>query len=51
MDINTPLSDAIIEIASTVNEKNYWEKGITLEKLELNGMKIKEVLRLLHEGK
>jgi opine dehydrogenase len=51
MDINTPLSDAIIEIASIVNEENYWINGTTLKKLELNNMKPKEILKFLYEGK
>ena len=50
LNVTTPVSDAMIELASVANQVNYWKEGITLEKLGLSGLKPEEILRLVNEG-
>ena len=50
LKVATPVSDAMIELASVTNQVNYWNEGITLEKLGLSKLKPEEILRLVHEG-
>ena len=51
LGVPTPVSDAIIELASTANQVDYWKEGLTLEKLELDGLGAEEMLKFVTEGK
>lgn len=50
LGIKTPITDSIIELASTLNGINYWQKGITIEKLGLASLTIDETLSFLRDG-
>lgn len=45
-----PLSKAIVEVATTINQVNYLEEGRTLEKLGLTGLNADQLNRFLQEG-
>ncbi|OGU63405.1 MAG: NADP transhydrogenase subunit alpha [Stygiobacter sp. RIFOXYC12_FULL_38_8] len=47
--IPTPTINSLIEIASVINETDYWSVGRTVEKLQINEMSLRE-LRLLAIG-
>lgn len=49
-EVETPTIDAIIHLSSLVNETNYWEEGMTLKNLGLEGMSIEEMLRFVNTG-
>lgn len=49
-NVPTPTIDSLIHLASVLNEDNYREKGLTLEKLELGGMDKSEIIEYLKEG-
>jgi opine dehydrogenase len=51
LGVPTPVSDAIVELASASNQTNYRSEGTTLEKLGLNGLQPDEILKLVDEGK
>jgi opine dehydrogenase len=36
LGVPTPVTDALIALASILNEENYWELGRTVEKLGFN---------------
>ena len=48
--INAPVMRALILLESLVNGKDYWAKGVTVQKLGLAGMKPKEILKYVYEG-
>ena len=50
LGIATPIIDAVIEIASIINETNYWEKGRSLEELGIAGLDRGELKRVLEYG-
>ena len=45
--ISTPVSDAIVELASTAMNRDFLEEGLTLRELGLEGLKPEEVLKLV----
>jgi opine dehydrogenase len=45
--ISTPVSDAIVELASTAMNRDFWEEGLTLRELGLERLKPEEVLKLV----
>jgi opine dehydrogenase len=47
--IETPAIDAVIQMASTLNETDYWAHGRTVERLGISDLSVKE-LRLLAIG-
>lgn len=51
LEVPTPVSDAIVELASAANQVNYWQEGLTLEKLRLNGLSAQKILQFVTEGK
>lgn len=51
LGVPTPVSDAIIELASASNQTDYRLEGTTLEKLGLGGLQPEEILKLVNEGK
>jgi opine dehydrogenase len=46
----TPVSDAIIELASCSNQCDYWKEGLTLESLNLAGLRVDEIRKIADEG-
>jgi len=50
LGVPTPVSDAVIELASVSNQTDYWVEGTTLEKLELAGLQPDKILKLVKEG-
>ncbi len=49
-NLKTPVIDAIINIASALNGENYWEQGITLDKLGFGEMSKEEIHSYLSSG-
>jgi opine dehydrogenase len=49
-DVPTPTVDAIIHLASVLNETDYGKEGMTLEKLGLGDMSKEEIEEYLREG-
>lgn len=50
LGVPTPTVDALIHIASLVNEVDYWKMGLTVEKLGLNDMTAKQILNYVTTG-
>ena len=50
LKVPTPVSDAMIELASIANGVDYWKTGLTLEKLGLNGLTAEEILKTVNHG-
>ncbi len=48
--VQTPVIDALITVASEINQIPYRSEGLTLEKMGLAGVKLKELKGLLYEG-
>ncbi|GAH83172.1 unnamed protein product, partial [marine sediment metagenome] len=42
--------DAIIELASVINQTNYMEEGMSLEELGIAGLSKEELAKALQEG-
>jgi len=50
LGVPTPISDALIAIASAVNETDYYKEGRTVERLGISGMSVKEINEYLEKG-
>jgi opine dehydrogenase len=50
LEVETPVIDALITVASEINQINYRREGLTLEKMGLSGVKPEDLKALLHEG-
>ncbi|MFB0508343.1 MAG: NAD/NADP octopine/nopaline dehydrogenase family protein [Thermodesulfobacteriota bacterium] len=50
LGLATPIIDAVIEIASIINQKNYWEKGRSLQVLGIAGLDRNELRQVLERG-
>jgi len=50
LGVDTPTIDALIHIASVVNEVDYWEMGLKVEDLGLAGMTAKQILNYVTTG-
>lgn len=48
--ISTPVVDALITMACTVNGVNYWNEGLTLERMGLAGLDLSGIKTKLYEG-
>jgi opine dehydrogenase len=48
--VPTPMSDALVELASKVNHVNYWKDGLTLERLGFAGLRHEEIIELVMNG-
>jgi len=48
--IGTPLIDALITLGGLVNRKDYRKTGLTLEKMGLDSVDVKQLTRILEEG-
>jgi opine dehydrogenase len=49
--IKTPIFDAIVNLASAMNEVDYWTEGMSIDKLGLTGMALSEMIRFVNEMK
>lgn len=49
--VKTPLCDAIISLAATINETDYWETGANIDKMLIGGWDIEKLNNFLFEGK
>lgn len=49
--VKTPVCDAIINLASAINETNYWETGANIRKMFVGGWDINKLNKFLFEGK
>jgi opine dehydrogenase len=47
--VETPVTDAVINIYNIIHEKNWWKEGRTAEKLGLGKMSIEQILRYVRE--
>ena len=50
LSVSTPTINALIDLASLINETNYWETGWTPEKMGIQGMGPKELLDYVENG-
>ena len=50
VNVPTPMIDSLINLASILNEVNYWDTGLTTEKLGIKGTDLKKLKRYLYEG-
>ena len=50
LEIQTPVIDSLIELASVMNRTDYRKQGLTLEKMGLSGVKPRELDAVLREG-
>lgn len=50
INVPTPISKALITLASIINQTDYLKKGRTVERLELSGLDIDGLNRFLYEG-
>lgn len=48
--VPTPVIDSLVTMAATVNERDYWSKGLTLERMGLKGLDLLGVNVRLYEG-
>jgi opine dehydrogenase len=48
--VPTPTIDAIIKLASVINDTDYLKKGRSLEELGIANLEKRDLLRMLHEG-
>ena len=49
-NVVTPCIDAVIELASVINQKNYWEEGTSLEELGIGDLSKEKLAHFLQEG-
>jgi len=49
--VKTPICDAFINLASAINEENYWETGANIEKTFVGSWDINKLTKVLSEGK
>ena len=50
LGVPTPNMNALITIASTVGHRNFWDEGLTTEKLGMAGLSLENLNRFLSEG-
>ena len=50
LGVATPTINALIDLASLISEKNYWEEGWTLEKMGISGMTNTRLMEYVEEG-
>jgi len=48
--VETPTFNSIITLASIANEVDYWREGMTLDKLGLGGMSLKQMVEFVNTG-
>lgn len=51
LNVSTHTIKALIQIASVVNQTDYWREGRTVKKLGLAGLKAEQIIKLVAEGK
>jgi opine dehydrogenase len=48
--VETPTIDAVIQLSSVMNQKNYMQEGRTITRLRIGEMSIKKLNQFLYEG-
>ena len=48
--VPTPIMNSFIELASIINERDYWKEGWTFEKMGIAGMTIEKSKEYLQNG-
>jgi hypothetical protein len=48
--VETPIIESVIRFASIANEENYWETGINLKQLQLDGRSAKDIVNFVNKG-
>lgn len=51
LDVDTPMIDSMIHLASVIHETDYWAEGRTVETMGLSGLSVKQIRQLVWEGK
>lgn len=51
LDVATPMIDTMINIASVIHDQDYWTEGRTVETMGLTGLSVKQIRKLVLEGK
>jgi opine dehydrogenase len=49
-NVQTPTLNSIITLASIANEADYWREGMKLDKLDLEGMSLKQMVEFVNTG-
>lgn len=49
-EVETPITEAVIRFASIANETDYWEAGVSLKQLRLDGKNVEEILDFVNTG-
>jgi len=49
-NVATPVIDAVIQLASVINQTNYMEEGMSLEELGIADLNQEELAKVLQEG-
>jgi opine dehydrogenase len=50
MDVSTPMTDAVVELASAALDYDFWAEGRSLEKLGLEGMTPEAMVSFVNQG-
>ncbi len=48
--LQTPAFNSIITLASIANEVDYWHEGMTLDKLDLQGKSLEQMVTFVNTG-
>ncbi len=51
LNVDTPVIDAMIQLASLIHETDYWAEGRTVETMGLAALSVKQIRKLVLEGK
>jgi opine dehydrogenase len=49
-NVATPVIDSVINLASVINQENYWKKGLSLEELGIADLSKDKLVKVLEEG-
>jgi len=47
LNVATPLIDSVIQLASVINQINYWQEGMSLEELGIEGLSKKKLVNVV----
>jgi opine dehydrogenase len=50
VNVPTPVIRSLVDLASAISERNYWETGWTPEKMGIEGMGAERLLEFVHQG-
>jgi opine dehydrogenase len=49
--VKTPIIDSLINLASEINQTNYWETSLSPKQMGIQGLNIAELKNYLSEGR